>query len=39
MPKGIYQIPFAMNEPVLSYEPGSPEHSELLAVYKKCTIR
>lgn len=35
MPKGIYQIPFAMNEPVLSYEPGSPEREELIATYKK----
>ncbi|MDD3458619.1 MAG: L-glutamate gamma-semialdehyde dehydrogenase [Weeksellaceae bacterium] len=35
MPKGIYQIPFAMNEPVLSYAPGTPEREELLATYKK----
>lgn len=35
MPKGIYQIPFAMNEPVLSYAPGSAEREELLAVYKE----
>ncbi len=35
MPKGIYQIPYAMNEPVLSYAPGTPEREELLAVYNK----
>lgn len=35
MPKGIYQIPFAINEPVLSYAPGSAERKELQIVYKK----
>lgn len=35
MPKGIYQIPFAINEPVLSYAPGSAERKELQTVYKK----
>ena len=35
MPKGIYQVPYAVNEPVLSYAPGTPEREELLATYKK----
>lgn len=35
MPKGIYQVPFVGNEPVLSYAPGSAERKELLATYKK----
>src|SRR5690606_29003413 len=35
MPKGIFQVPFVSNEPVLSYAPGSPEREELLATYKK----
>ena len=29
MPKGIYPVPVAVNEPVKSYEPGSPERAEL----------
>lgn len=35
MPKGIYQVPFVGNEPVLSYAPGTQEREELLATYKK----
>ncbi|HUH34848.1 MAG TPA: L-glutamate gamma-semialdehyde dehydrogenase [Moheibacter sp.] len=35
MPKGIYQVPFAVNEEVLSYAPGTAEREELLATYKK----
>lgn len=35
MPKGIYQVPFAINEEVLSYAPGTAERKELLATYKK----
>ena len=31
MPKGIYQVPIAENEPVKSYAPGSPERAELKA--------
>jgi 1-pyrroline-5-carboxylate dehydrogenase len=31
MPKGIYNVPVAKNEPVLSYAPGSPERAELQA--------
>ena len=33
MPKGIYQIPYPDNEPINSYEPGSPELKSLLAKY------
>ncbi len=29
MPKGIFKIPLAKNEPVLCYKPGSPERIEL----------
>lgn len=29
MPKGIYKVPTAKNEPVKSYAPGSPEKAEL----------
>lgn len=29
MPKGIYKVPVAKNEPVKSYAPGSPERAEL----------
>lgn len=35
MPKGIYQVPFAINEEVLSYAPGTPEREELQAKYKE----
>ena len=34
MSKGIYNVPVASNEPVKSYEPGSPEREELLSTYK-----
>jgi len=33
MPKGIYQIPMPVNEPVKSYAPGSKEREELIAAY------
>ena len=29
MPKGIYKVPVAKNEPVMNYLPGSPERNEL----------
>ncbi|WP_439184043.1 L-glutamate gamma-semialdehyde dehydrogenase [Carboxylicivirga taeanensis] len=29
MPKGIFQVPPAVNEPIKSYAPGSPERAEL----------
>lgn len=35
MPKGIYQVPFAENEPVKSYAPGSPERQELKNALKE----
>ena len=35
MPKGIYQVPYPVNETVLSYAPGTPERSELQAKYKE----
>jgi 1-pyrroline-5-carboxylate dehydrogenase len=35
MPKGIYNVPAATNEPILSYAPGSPERAELQATLKK----
>lgn len=34
MPKGIYQVPVAENEPVRAYEPGSVERESLLAEYR-----
>ncbi|MBT8252529.1 MAG: L-glutamate gamma-semialdehyde dehydrogenase [Flavobacteriaceae bacterium] len=35
MASGFYQVPKAVNEPVKSYAPGSPERDELLSTYKK----
>jgi 1-pyrroline-5-carboxylate dehydrogenase len=35
MPKGNYVIPTAVNEPVKSYAPGSPEREELKAMLKE----
>lgn len=35
MSKGNFFVPDPINEPVLSYAPGSPEREELLATYKK----
>src|SRR3954470_15983913 len=35
MPKGIYKVPVAINEPVKSYAPGSPERKELQAMLKE----
>ncbi len=35
MPKGNYPIPTPVNEPVLSYAPGTRERAELLAEVKK----
>ncbi len=31
MPKGIFNVPVAKNEPILSYAPGNPERKELQA--------
>ena len=35
MASGFYNVPKAVNEPVKSYKPNSPERTELLATYKK----
>lgn len=35
MPKGVFNIPFPVNEPVLSYAPGSPEREELQEMYQE----
>ena len=35
MATGFYNVPKAVNEPVKSYAPNSPERAELLATYKK----
>ncbi|MDP2455011.1 MULTISPECIES: L-glutamate gamma-semialdehyde dehydrogenase [unclassified Kaistella] len=35
MSKAISQVPFAINEPVRSYEPGSEEVKSLISTYKK----
>ena len=35
MSKGVFNVPIATNEPVLSYEKGSSEREELLKTYKE----
>lgn len=35
MPKGIYKVPVATNEPIKSYAPGSAERKELQAMLKE----
>lgn len=35
MDKGFYHVPQAINEPIKSYAPGSPERSEVQATYDK----
>ncbi len=35
MASGFYKVPIAVNEPVKSYAPNSPERNELLATYAK----
>lgn len=34
MPKGIYNVPKAINEPVKAYAPGSTEREQVLAAFK-----
>lgn len=34
MPKGFFQVPKAINEPVKSYAPGSPEREAVLTAYQ-----
>ena len=35
MGKGFFQVPTAVNEPIKSYAPGTPERAEVLEQYKK----
>ncbi|UZO82560.1 L-glutamate gamma-semialdehyde dehydrogenase [Aquimarina sp. ERC-38] len=35
MSKGFFKVPKAVNEPVLSYAPGTPERKRVLETYKK----
>lgn len=35
MGKGFFEVPLAINEPVRSYAPGSPEREDVLATYKE----
>ncbi len=35
MPKGIFEVPYPVNEPILDYEPGSAERKEVQATYDK----
>ncbi|MCT4614696.1 MAG: L-glutamate gamma-semialdehyde dehydrogenase [Marinifilaceae bacterium] len=35
MPKAVYNVPEAVNEPIFSYAPGSPERAELKAMIAK----
>lgn len=35
MPKGIYKVPVAVNEPILDYAPGSPERKRVLESYEQ----
>jgi len=39
MSNGIFEVPFPINEPVLSYEPGSPERAALQAELKRQSSR
>ncbi len=34
MPKGVYQVPAAKNEPILSYAPGTAERQEIMQALK-----
>jgi len=35
MGKGFFEVPIALNEPILAYAPGSPEREEVSNTYKK----
>ncbi|MEH6408702.1 MAG: aldehyde dehydrogenase family protein, partial [Leeuwenhoekiella sp.] len=35
MGKGFFEVPIAVNEPVKSYAPGTPERDEVLSMYKE----
>ena len=34
MANSVFQVPYPVNEPILSYAPGSPEKEEVLAMYE-----
>lgn len=35
MANSVFQVPYPVNEPILSYAPGSPEKEEVLAMYDR----
>ena len=35
MGKGFFEVPIAVNEPILSYAPGTPERDRVINTYKK----
>jgi 1-pyrroline-5-carboxylate dehydrogenase len=35
MGKGFFQVPTAVNEPIKTYAPGTPEREEVLKTYKE----
>ena len=35
MGKGFFEVPLAINEPIKSYAPGTPERDEVLKQYKE----
>ena len=35
MGKGFFNVPVAVNEPILSYAPGTPEREEVLRAYQE----
>ncbi|HSJ12179.1 MAG TPA: hypothetical protein VK916_05805, partial [Gillisia sp.] len=35
MGKGFFQVPKAVNEPIKTYAPGTPERDEVLKTYKE----
>lgn len=35
MPKGVFTIPYPVNEPVIDYAPGTPERESLLETYQE----
>ena len=39
MQKAIFQVPFPENEPILSYEPGSPERAEVKAALARLSAQ
>ena len=39
MSKGFFNVPVAINEPVKTYAPGTPEREEVLKAFKELYIR